>query len=120
MTSTQSLTKILKADTEGRIRTPKEDREALLARYDEGSLSGRSFASAHGLRYSTFMGWLRKRRLKAPPEPSTPLFREVTLAPTEAAGLVVELPMGVRVRLERADQIPVIAALSRHLHEASC
>ena len=120
MTSTHSLTKILKTDTEGRIRTPKEDREALLALYDEGSMSGRSFASAHGLRYSTFMGWLRKRRLNASAEADTPMFREVTLAPPPVAGLLVELPLGVRIRLERADQIPVIAALSRHLHEATC
>jgi hypothetical protein len=114
------LTKILKTDTEGRIRTPREDRDALLARYDEGSMSGRSFAAAHGIRYSTFMGWLRRRRLNPRPDSADPMFREVTLSPPAVTGIMVELPMGVRVRLERADQIPVITALSRHLHEASC
>lgn len=120
MTSTHSLTKILKTDTEGRIRTPKADRAALLALYDQGAMSGRSFASAHGLRYSTFMGWLRKRRLATPSEPAASLFREVTLSPPAPVGLVVELPLGVRVRLEHTEQLPLIAALSRHLHEAAC
>ena len=120
MTSSHTLTKVLKTDSEGRIRTPKDDREALLALYEQGSMSGAAFARTHGIRYSTFMGWIRKRRLGAPPDQANPMFREVALTPSVTGGLVVELPMGVRVRLERADQIPVIAALSRHLHEAAC
>jgi hypothetical protein len=122
MTSTHSLTKVLKTDTEGRIRTPGEDRESLLALYDQGSMSGAAFARTYGLRYSTFMGWLRKRRMATPNEQPGPLFREVVLksAAPLPDGLLVELPLGVRVRLERADQIAVIAALSRQLHEVSC
>lgn len=120
MTSTESLTKLLKTDTQGRVRTPVEDREALLALYDQGTMSGAAFARTYGIRYSTFMGWLNKRRLRTPAEASGPLFREVVVASPPPTGLVVELPMGIRVRLERADQIPFLAALSRHLHEASC
>ena len=120
MTSTHTLTKILKTDSEGRIRTPKVDREALLALYEQSSMSGAAFARTHGIRYSTFMGWIKKQRMGTPSDQANPMFHEVALTPSVAGGLLVELPMGVRVRLERADQIPVIAALSRQLHEVSC
>lgn len=120
MTSTSSLPTILKTDTRGRVRTPVADREALLALYDQGTMSGAAFARMYGLRYATFMGWLRKRRLRPSADAVSPLFREVVVAPPPPAGVVVELPMGVRVRLERADQIPFLTALTRHLHEAAC
>lgn len=120
MTSTKPALTYLKTDTKGRVRTPAADREALLELFRQGSLSGAAFARMHGLRYSTFMCWIKKSRAAArTPAPSP--FREVVLAPTppRTEGMLVELPLGVRVRLERADQIPVIAALSRQLHEAS-
>lgn len=120
MTSTESLTKLLKTDARGRVFTPADDREALLALYDQGTMSGAAFARAYGLRYSTFMGWIRKRRLRTPVDAPSPLFREVVVAPPPPTGLMIELPMGVRVRLERADQIPFLTALTRHLHEAAC
>ena len=81
MTSTNSLTTILKTDAQGRIRTPVDDREALLALYDQGSMSGAAFARTYGLRYSTFMGWLRKRRMQSTAVPTAPLFHEVVLTP---------------------------------------
>lgn len=120
MTSTNSLSTILKTDARGRIRTPVQDREGLLALYDQSSMSGAAFARSYGVRYSTFMAWLRKRRLGSPVDPATPLFQEVTLSSPKVEGLIIELPLGARVRLERPDQIPIIAALSRQLHEASC
>lgn len=121
MTSTHSLTNVLKADSHGRVRTPADQREALLELYDQSSMSGATFARLHGLRYSTFMAWLRRRRLVEPPPPDSPLFQEVVVSPAPSCdvGVVAELPLGVRVRLERADQIPVLVALSRHLHEAA-
>jgi hypothetical protein len=68
------------------------------------------------------MGWIKKRRMRSPTDQPAPLFQEVVLksAAPPLDGLLLELPLGVRVRLERADQIPVIAALSRQLHEVSC
>ena len=120
MTSTTELT-ILKTDTKGRVRTPVADRDALLDLFEQGGLSGAAFARLHGLRYSTFAHWrnVRRRRSVNPPE-SAPvaLFREVSLqraAEPRPEGLDLELPLGIRVRLERADQIPFVAALCRHL-----
>ena len=83
-------------------------------------MSGAAFARLHGLRYSTFAHW-RKRRKTRPARRSAPIaFQEVALATQEKivpAGLVVELPLGARVCVERADQIPLIAILCRHLQE---
>jgi transposase-like protein len=127
MTSTTSaLTKVLKTDTRGRVRTPGRDREALLDLFEQGGMSGAAFARSHGLRYSTFAHWakVRRQRRAAQPAAAAPLFQEVVLAPAaapRAEGLVIDLPLGARVRLERPDQIPLLAVLCRHLREnASC
>ena len=122
MTSTKpAITTYLKTDTKGRVRTPAGDREALLELFRQGGLSGAAFARMHGLRYSTLMGWIKKSRTATARTSAPSAFHEVVLAPPppRTEGMLVELPLGVRVRLERADQIPVIAALSRQLHEAS-
>lgn len=125
MTSTNTLP-ILKTDTKGRVRTPVADRESLLDLFEQGGMSGAAFARAHGLRYPTFAHWLqvrRRRRSAKPPEPGpAPLFQEVALQPSsrpQTEGLMLELPLGIRVRLERADQIPFVAALCRHLQGAT-
>lgn len=125
--TTTTVLPILKMDTRGRVRTPASEQEALIALFEQGGMSGAAFARLHGIRYSTFMHW-RGRRYKAARagsgQPAMPLFREVELSggPAGAStGVVVELPMGARVRVERADQIPFIAALCRHLREhAGC
>ena len=86
-------------------------------------MTGAAFARLHGIRYSTFAHW-RMRRRKRPSGSQAvtrpALFQEVMMDSAAAPrheGLVIELPMGARVRLERADQIPLIAVLCRHLRE---
>lgn len=127
MTSTNSvLPAILKTDTKGRVRTPAADREGLMDLFDQGGMSGAAFARLHGIRYSTFAHWRNRRRERPPRDhaSSAPaLFQEVMLespAKHRHEVLVIELPLGARVRLERADQIPLIAALCRHLRESAC
>lgn len=107
------------------MRTPRADREALLDLFDQGGVSGAAFARLHGIRYSTFAHWRKMRRERPSRDAAVPaLFQEVVLessAKPRHEGLVMELPLGVRIRLERADQIPLIAVLCRHLREsASC
>ena len=120
MTSTNTLP-ILKSDTQGRVRTPAADREALLDLFEQGGVSGAAFARLHGLRYSTFAHWRglrRKRRAQGAVAPPAPLFQEVVLQPAGAprpTGVLIELPAGAQARLERADQIPLLAALCRYL-----
>ena len=107
MTSTTTLP-ILKSDTRGRVRTPAADREALLDLFEQGGMSGAAFARLHGLRYSTFAHWrtARRKRPSGPPAVThPPLFQEVVLqarVPASAEGLVLDLPLGARVRIERA------------------
>jgi len=125
MTSTNSSSSgILKVDTKGRVRTPAAAREALLELFEQGGASGAAFARLHGLRYPTFMNWVQKRRKSRPQTVAPALFQELRLerADTSACtGLMVELPMGARVRVERPEQIPMVAALCRHLREnAAC
>jgi hypothetical protein len=109
----------MKTDTRGRIRTPAADRDALLALYDQSSMSGAAFARCHGLRYPTFMSWLKRRERAVPVQEGVPVFREVVMTPPACPGLILELPLGVRANLERADQLPMIAALALHLREAA-
>ncbi len=123
MTSTKSaLPAVLKTDSKGRVRTPASDREAILDLFEQGGMSGAAFARLHGIRYQTFAHWrkLRRERNAVRPDAQTALFQEVVLEPNAGPryeGLVIELPLGARVRLERADQIPLIAVLCRHLLE---
>lgn len=125
--TTTTVLPILKTDTKGRVRTPAADREAILALFEQGGMSGAAFARLHGIRYSTFMHWCARRRKRLASKGSateTTLFQEVEVSNSplpRREGLVVELPLGARVRVERADQIPFIAALCRHLREhAGC
>ncbi len=125
MTSTKSvLTKILKTDSKGRVRTPADDREAMMDLFEQGGMSGAAFARLNGIRYPTFAHWRKLRRERPSRSPGRALFQEVVLEPADAKrqhgeGIVIELPMGARVRLERADQIPLIAVLCRHLRESA-
>jgi hypothetical protein len=119
-----SLTTTLKTDKRGRVRTPVAEREALMDLFDQGGMSGAAFARLHGLRYPTFANWRAKRLKRAAQIPKTgsALFHEVLLEPATrhgGEGVVIELPLGARVRLERADQIPLIAVLCRHLREGA-
>lgn len=69
MSSTHSSdNQILKVDTPKHVRLPKAQREAILDEFERSGLSGTAFAKAHGIKYTTFAGWARKRR-KNPQRP---------------------------------------------------
>ena len=51
---------LLKQDTVGRIRTPRERREALLAEFDRSGMSGQKFAAWAWIKYTTFANWLQQ------------------------------------------------------------
>jgi transposase-like protein len=65
MTVMESGSEILKVDEVGRVRTPPEKREAMLAEYERSGMTGAQFARFVGVRYSTLMYWLQKRRKEA-------------------------------------------------------
>ena len=62
MTVMEPGSEILKVDEAGRVRTPPEKREALLAEFDRSGMTGAQFARFSGVRYPTLMNWVQKRR----------------------------------------------------------
>jgi transposase-like protein len=62
MTVMEAGSEILKVDEVGRVRTPPEKREAMLAEFDRSGMTGAQFARFVGVRYPTLMYWLQKRR----------------------------------------------------------
>lgn len=53
---------ILKSDARGRVRTPPERREALVAEFERSGLPATKFSALVGVRYQTFATWVQRRR----------------------------------------------------------
>ena len=87
MTVMEAGSEILKVDEVGRVRTPPEKRQALLTEFDRSGMSGAQFARFVGVRYSTLMYWLQRRRKEAgrseqvaAPRPNHPRWLEARVA----------------------------------------
>ena len=113
---------LLKSDSVGRVRTPVEKRAEILREFDRCGASGVEFARHIGVKYPTFAGWLRKRRLKAPGSPkrgrppAKPVeFIEAVVPSAKPEPLTVELPRSVRVQITSSPQIPLVIELLRSL-----
>ena len=105
-----------KNNVSGRRRAPRTDaarRAQLLAAFDRSGLSAADFARQHGVHYTTFCGWRRRRdQAKAPPA-----FVQVELAPpAPVSELVMEVGLA-RLRLASPAQIPLAARLLQMLRE---
>jgi transposase-like protein len=116
--SSTTATLAVTMDTQGRVRTSREQRRRILAEFARSGLSAAQFARRTGLKYSTLAGWLQRRRIK-PPRPVQPLrLLEAVLAPpapASSAAPILHLPGGARLEMAGADQAPIIAALLRAL-----
>ena len=53
---------ILKTDTLGRVWTPREKREELVAAFERSGMSAAAFAKWSGVKYPTFAAWVQKVR----------------------------------------------------------
>ena len=53
---------IIRTGRDGRSAYSRAQRQNLLDAYDRSGLSAMSFSGQHGVRYQTFIAWLRKRR----------------------------------------------------------
>jgi hypothetical protein len=126
---------VLKQDTRGRVRVSARRREALLEEFEKSGSSGMKFARLAGIKYSTFANWVKERRERraamelaageaadtdgaAANAGTVRLFEALVeggsraLAPAgAAAGLVVELPGGSRLRIESPVQLELAAEL---------
>ena len=132
MTSTSYDEQILKTDTLGRVRTPRERREALLEEFEQSGMSGTKFAEFIGVKYQTFASWRQERRRRvaratqASPGESAPAgsalrWVEALLEGPSACGrqsaaaLQVHLPGGARLEVSDRAQAALAAELLRAL-----
>lgn len=103
-------TEILKTDVLGRVWTPKDKREALVAKYESSSMSAAEFAKWSGVKYATFTGWVVKARrsrrgkegeTKAPTVPGPMRWAEAVCAePDSGNESAVVIHLGGSVRVE--------------------
>jgi hypothetical protein len=145
MTLTNESLELLKTDTDGRVRTTPERREALLDEFERSGLSGMRFAARYGIKYPTFANWAARRRrermggaaeevgsddaaasarqrVRTPAQPVRWL-EAVAESPVShghagsgsARGVILYLPGGARMEVAHADQAPLAAALMRAL-----
>ncbi|MCI0350199.1 MAG: hypothetical protein L0Z53_12315 [Acidobacteriales bacterium] len=130
MTNTTDEEQVLKTDVLGRVKTPKDRREALLDEFEKSGMSGKRFAELAGIKYPTFASWAQRRRrerkqypaLKAPAKalPKAHWLEAVV----EKAGLpkgadravvVIHLPGGARMEIADAHQAALAAQVLRSL-----
>ena len=135
MTSTTGQDQIVKVDRIGRIKTPRERREALLAEFERSGMSGQQFAKWAGIKYGTFITWVQKRRREAtvgmveekPASAGTKaevqwveaVLEKATAkksdANPKATVMIVEGSGGVRLELSEERHVLWAAKLLRHL-----
>lgn len=109
-------------DTKGRVRTSKAQQCSILAEFERSGVSAAEFAKQSGIKYSTFAGWLQRRR-RAKPKGQPPAMRLLEAvveqaqggAVSSAAAVIVHLADGSRIEITDLKQIPLAAALVRAL-----
>ncbi len=96
-----------------------------LARYERSGLSQKAFCARHGLALSTLTYWRRRDRNRAAEHSAS--FVEVPQSAVAAvpssialAGVLIELPSGVRFELSQATDPKWLAALLRELGTVAC
>lgn len=125
MTTTIPTTEltILKTDTLGRVQTSPEHREAWLDAFERSNMSGAAFARLHGIRYTTFASWRKRRKQQRQSTEGEPaaFFEEVEVRRPDSnvVGLNITLPGGASVTVARPEQFPLVAALLKYL-ECAC
>ena len=119
MTSTiEANEQVLKTDEVGRVRTPVERREQLLAEFERSGLSAVKYAALVGVKYSTFAGWVHRRGKQAgsasvavKPVDSVRWLQAVVErapAPGEQSAVVLQLPGGARLPITQKGVSPRI------------
>ena len=107
-------------DSKGRVRVTKEQRRAILEKFERSGVSAVQFAKLTGLKYSTLAGWRqrqRRRQRQAPTQRVQLLEAVVTSAQSASAPVVLHLAGGAQMELSDSKQIPLAAALIRALSQ---
>lgn len=113
---------LLKTDARGRVRSTRQQRDAVLDAYEASGLSGPEFSRTHGLKYQTFATWRQRRREQledggskpAPAQQSITLV-EATPAERPADTLRIDLPGGARMQINSGHQTRIAAQLLAEL-----
>ena len=120
---------LVTTDAKGRLRVSREQRKAVLAKFEQSGMSGAKFAAMAGIKYSTFAGWLQRYR-RAKPKAAHRRLRllEAVVEPghsqerTSEHVLSVHLPGQVRIEMSSLAQVPLVTELVRALQsgQAGC
>jgi len=121
LTSSSAAKLPVTVDTQGRVRTSKEQRRLILAEFERSGMSAAQFARRTGLKYSTFAFWVQRYRGTKRPARKAPvrLLEAVLTSSPPVTVLTVLLPGGARLEVREAGQVPLVAALV-HALERSC
>lgn len=60
--TTTTCVQLVKQDSRGRVRYGRERREELLGEFERSGMSAAGFARLSGVRYTTFAGWVHRRK----------------------------------------------------------
>jgi transposase-like protein len=108
-------------DSKGRVRVSKEQRRAILEKFERSGVSAVQFAELSGLKYSTLAGWLQRyrRRPRRGPTRRVHLLEAVvehgSSADSVQPSVVLCLAGGAQMELSDEKQIPLAAGLIRAL-----
>jgi hypothetical protein len=107
---------LVQTDSKGRLRVSKEQRKAVLAKFEQSRMSAAKFAAVAGIKYSTFAGWLQrcrrpKRRVASKPIRLVEALIGSNACPEARPGLILHLPGSVRMELSSLAEVPLAAAL---------
>lgn len=116
---------VLKVDERGRVQTPLEKRQEIVAAYEQTGMTGKQFAAYCGVKYPTLMSWVKRfrKRKTGGKEVGSILSKrwvEAVVEQERAAepeGLSVEMGTGVRLRVFNSRQAELAAAIIRCLGE---
>lgn len=109
---------VLKRDVGGRVRTPPEQRAAMVAEFERSGLPGTQFAKLVGMKYPTLMAWVERGRRPRSSKGGRgkPVFVEAVAArPADQTALTVELGGVAVLKIADGRQVPLAAQLIKAL-----
>lgn len=115
---------LVRTGRDGRLCFDASQRRALLDAFQSSGTSAMAFARQHGVKYQTFIAWLRKSRGQAASGATGPerAFAEVLLddAPPAcgSAGLRLILPCGTVVEIASRAALPLAVELMSTLRQS--
>lgn len=98
-----------------RRKTAASRRRQLLAAFERSGQTAAAFARRHGIAYTTFCSWRRRR----PAQPPVTFAEVELLRPVSPEPVVVELGSRARVRLSSHAQLELAVGLLQRL-EGAC